>query len=42
MEMNAAYTLSDIYINKADEAGSPEEVIDILGDMQIETPHKIR
>ena len=40
MEMNAAYTLSDIYINKADEAGSPEEVIDILGDMQIKTPHK--
>ena len=40
MEMNGAYTLSDIYINKADEAGSPEEVIDILGDMQMETPHK--
>lgn len=42
MEMNAAYTLSDIYINKADEARSPEEVIDILGDMQIDYATRMR
>ena len=36
MDMNTAYTLSDIYINKADEAGSVEEVMDLIAEMQID------
>lgn len=31
-----AYTLSDIYIRKADNARRPEEVIDLIGDMQMD------
>ena len=36
MDMNTAYTLSDIYINKADEAGSVEEVMDLIAELQID------
>ncbi|MCR5060042.1 MAG: helix-turn-helix transcriptional regulator [Saccharofermentans sp.] len=36
MDMNTAYTLSDIYINKADEAKSVEQVVDLIADMQID------
>ena len=36
MDMNTAYTLSDIYINKADEAKSVEEVMDLIAEMQID------
>ena len=36
MDMNTAYTLSDIYINKADEATKIDEVMDLIAEMQID------
>jgi len=36
MDMNTAYTLSDIYINKADEAKTVDEVMDLIAEMQID------
>lgn len=42
MNMNTAYTLSDIYINKADEATSVEEVMDLIAEMQIDYATRMR
>lgn len=42
MDMNTAYTLSDIYINKADEAISVEQVVDLIADMQIDYAVRMR
>jgi AraC-type DNA-binding domain-containing proteins len=42
MDMNTAYSLSDIYINKADEAETVEEVMDLIGDMQIDYATRMR
>ena len=36
MDMNTAYTLSDIYINQADEAETVDEVMDLIARMQID------
>ena len=36
LDVDTAYTLSDIYINKADEAKSVEEVMDLIAEMQID------
>ena len=35
LEHNVAYTLSDIYIRKADKCTDPDEVLDLLGEMQV-------
>ena len=37
-----SYTLSDIYIRKADVAKTPDEVIDLLGEMQIDYATRMR
>ena len=42
LDMNTAYTLSDIYINKADEARSVEEVVDLIAEMQIDYATRMR
>lgn len=42
MDMNTAYTLSDIYINKADEAKSVDEVMDLIAEMQIDYASRMR
>ena len=42
MDMNTAYTLSDIYINAADEAKSVEEVMDLIATMQIDYATRMR
>lgn len=42
MDMNTAYTLSDIYINAADEAKSMEEVMDLIAAMQIDYATRMR
>jgi len=42
MDMNTAYTLSDIYINKADEAESIEQVMDLIADMQVDYATRMR
>ena len=42
MDMNTAYTLSDIYINKADEAESIEQVMDLIAQMQIDYATRMR
>ncbi len=42
MDMNTAYTLSDIYINRADEAKSVEEVMDLIAEMQIDYATRMR
>lgn len=31
-----SYTLSDIYIHRADAAKPPDEVVDLIGEMQID------
>jgi AraC-like DNA-binding protein len=36
MEHDVAYTLSDIYIRKADVAKTPDEVIDLIEEMQLD------
>ena len=36
LDLDTAYTLSDIYIRKADEAKDVEEVLDLIADMQID------
>ena len=36
MDVDTAYTLSDIYIRAADEAKEIEEVLDLIADMQID------
>lgn len=42
MEHNVAYTLSDIYIRRADKCRDPEEVIDLLGEMQVDFAERMR
>lgn len=42
MDVDTAYTLSDIYINKADEAKSVEEVTDLIAAMQIDYATRMR
>ena len=42
MERDVAYTLSDIYIRKADVATSTEEVLDLIAEMQIDYATRMR
>ena len=42
MERDVAYTLSDIYIKKADVAKDEEEVLDIMAEMQIDYATRMR
>ena len=42
LEMDTAYTLGDIYIKRADEAKSVEEVLDITAEMQIDYATRMR
>ncbi len=42
MDMNTAYTLSDIYINAADEAESVDQVLDLIATMQIDYATRMR
>jgi len=42
MDMNTAYTLSDIYINAADEAETVDQVLDLLASMQIDYATRMR
>lgn len=42
MDRDTAYTLSDIYIKKADEAKEQEEVLDLMGEMQIDYATRMR
>ncbi|MBR3041952.1 MAG: helix-turn-helix transcriptional regulator [Eubacterium sp.] len=42
MELDTAYTLSDIYIRRADKAKSREEVLDIMAEMQIDYATRMR
>lgn len=42
MDLDTAYTLSDIYIRKADEAKDPEEVMDLIADMQVDYATRMR
>ena len=39
---DTAYTLSDIYIQKADKCRSAEEIIEILGEMQVDFASRMR
>lgn len=42
MGQNVAYTLSDIYIRRADLCKAPEEVIELLGEMQVDFAGRMR
>jgi len=42
MDRDTAYTLSDIYIRKADVAKDTEEVLDLMADMQIDYATRMR
>lgn len=42
MGHDAAYTLSDIYIQKADKCNSCEEIIDLLGEMQLDFAERMK
>ncbi|MBQ5316949.1 MAG: helix-turn-helix transcriptional regulator [Oscillospiraceae bacterium] len=42
MKHNIAYTLSDIYIRRADTCKTPEEVIDLLGVMQLDFAQRMK
>ncbi|MCM1007238.1 MAG: AraC family transcriptional regulator [Ruminococcus flavefaciens] len=42
MQHNIAYTLSDVYIRKADKCTVPEDVIDLIGEMQIDFAQRMR
>ena len=42
LDMNMSYTLSDIYINKADEAKTVEEVMELFAKMQIDYATRMR
>ena len=42
MGRNVAYTLSDIYIQKADKCNSSERIIDLLGEMQLDFAERMR
>lgn len=38
---DTAYTMSDIYIQRADKCGSIEKIIDMLGEMQVDFAYKM-
>ncbi len=42
MAHDEAYTLSDIYIRRADKASTPEEVIELVGQMQTDFATRMR
>ena len=42
MDVDTAYTLSDIYIKAADEATEIEEILDLIADMQIDYATRMR
>lgn len=42
MDRDTAYTLSDIYIKRADEAKDTEEVLDLMAEMQIDYATRMR
>ena len=42
MNHDTAYTLSDIYIRKADKCATDTEIIDMLGEMQIDFAERMR
>ena len=42
LDLDTAYTLSDIYIRKADVATEPEEILDLIADMQIDYAIRMR
>lgn len=42
MSHDEAYTLSDIYIRKADKAKTPNEVIDLIGVMQLDFASRMK
>ncbi|MCR5292997.1 MAG: AraC family transcriptional regulator [Eubacterium sp.] len=42
MDRDTAYTLSDIYIRKADVAKDTEEVLDLMADMQVDYATRMR
>ena len=42
MEHNVAYTLSDIYIRRADQCREPDEVLDLIGEMQVDFAQRMR
>ena len=42
MELNTAYTLSDIYIQRADKLTAAEKIIDLLGEMQLDFTERMR
>lgn len=42
MQHNIAYTLSDVYIRKADKCTSPDAVIDLMGEMLIDFAQRMR
>lgn len=42
MNHDVAYTLSDIYIRRADKCNNADELIDILGEMQIDFAERMR
>lgn len=42
LDLDTAYTLSDIYIKKADESKTPEEVMDLIAAMQIDYATRMR
>jgi len=42
LDRDTAYTLTDIYIRKADVAKDPEEVLDLMADMQVDFATRMR
>ncbi|MBR7007579.1 MAG: AraC family transcriptional regulator [Ruminococcus sp.] len=42
MDMNVAYTLSDIYIKRADVARTPDEVLDVMEEFQLDFAARMR
>lgn len=42
LDRDTAYTLTDIYIRKADEAKDTEEVLDLMADMQVDFATRMR
>ena len=42
LDRDTAYTLTDIYIRKADEAKSTEEALDLMADMQVDFAARMR
>ena len=42
MSHDVAYTLSDIYIQRADKCGSVEGIIDMIGEMQVDYAERMR